>query len=164
MPTDQTLDDWLDDVHLPEGDVTVYGRGDLLVIDERLQLELRQALAEENAVPEGDRGIDHGARSAELTGKIDANYQQMKGSAKTFHLRGLPQDRIDELIKEHKSPLGVLDETEYLIHVVAEGSMEPNKLTVDAARKLRSKLNAGQWTEITQAMTNLTQGNINLPL
>lgn len=162
MP-DKTLDDWLDDVHLPEGDVTVYGRGDLLAVDERLQLELRQALAEENAVPEPDRGIDHGSRSAELTAKIDENYQQMKGSAKTFRLRGLPQDRIDDLLRKHRDDKGDLNLAEYLVHVVAEGSVEP-KLTVEAARKLRTKLNAGQWTKITESMTNLTQGNINLPL
>lgn len=155
------LDDWLDDVHLPEGDVTVYGRGDLLAVDERLQLELRQALAEEHAVPEADRGIDHGARSTELTAKIDENFQQMKGSAKTFHLRGLSQDRIDALLKEHRNDKGDLDLTEYLVHVVAEGC---DDLTVDKARKLRAKLNAGQWTKITDSMTNLTQGEINLPL
>jgi hypothetical protein len=161
--SDKTLDDWLDDVHLPEGDVTVYGRGDLLAVDERLQLELRQVLAEENAVPEPDRGIDHGSRSAELVAKIDENFQQMKGSAKTFQLRGLPQERIDDLLKEHRNDKGELDQPEYLVHVVSEGSVEP-KLTIAAARKLRTKLNAGQWSKITQAMTNLTQGEINLPL
>lgn len=161
--TSSTLDDWLDDLHLPEGDVTVYGRGDLLAVDERLQLELRQVLAEEQAVPEADRGIDHGARSTALTQQIDENYQRMKASARTFHLRGLPQDRIDDLLKAHRDDQGTLDLPEYLVHVVSEGSVDP-KLSVEAARKVRAKLNAGQWTKITQAMTNLTQGEINLPL
>ncbi|MDR6861977.1 hypothetical protein [Phycicoccus sp. 3266] len=156
----QSLDAWLDDLSLPEGDVTVYGAGKLLAIDERLQLELRKALDRENAVPEDDRGADHGHESAAITEQIDANYALMKRSARTFHLRGLPQSRIDELLKEHTKD-GKLDSAAYLIAIVAEGCDE---LTLDGAKQLRDKLNAGQWTKITTAMTNLTQGQVDLPL
>ncbi|ALE91818.1 hypothetical protein AOC05_04935 [Arthrobacter alpinus] len=98
--TDFDLDAWLDGAKRTERAVTVYGRGDLLAVIDKLEAEQRTMAS----IPEADRAMSDGDGS-HLQGQIDALYLQLDASKLEMRVTFLDDEEQATIRKEVKTDL-----------------------------------------------------------
>lgn len=91
------LDAWLDGAKRTERSVTVYGRGDLLAVIDKLETEQRTL----KSIPEADRSMSDGDGSG-LQSQIDALYVQMDASKIEMRVSFLDDEEQAEIRKAVK--------------------------------------------------------------
>lgn len=97
---DFDLDAWLDGAKRTERAVTVYGRGDLLAVIDKLEAEQRTLAS----IPESDRAMGEGDGS-HLQGEIDALYAQMDKSKVEMRVTFLDDEEQAEIRDAVKADL-----------------------------------------------------------
>ena len=162
------IDAWLDGLSVPETTLDVCGSARLAAVHEQLVDELRAQRKLDAAVPEGDRGMDHGARADEIARQIDANAAAMKRASRTFRIRGLTTDENDELldlctVRDPKTRQERMDGQRLVLEQLSRAIIEP-ALTPAQVGKMRKGMAAGEFRRIMDAVRELTQGVTDLPL
>ena len=162
------IDAWLDGLTVPETTIHICGSAGLAAVHEDLTERLRIQMRADAAVPEGDRGVDHGAVTDDLTRQVDANAEAMRRASRAFRVRGLTTDENDRLLKEHtqvdpKTRVPRIDGDKLVLAQLSMAIIDP-ELTPAQVEKMRKRLAAGEFARIMTTVRDLTQGVTDLPL
>lgn len=158
------LDAWLEGVELPTEDVTVYSKASAVArhaeLNEQLALAKLRAERQRNGEQDEERSMGEEGAQADvdrLTAAIDANYQDMKASGRTFTLAALTMDEYDRLIEENQG-----DAKGFAIQSI--GLAAKPELSVDQVERLRKRLPMTEFNRLLDTVTRLTNGGVHLPL
>ena len=125
------LDAWLDGAKRTERSVTVYGRGDLLAVIDKLEAEQRTL----KAIPEGDRAMSDGDGSS-LQAQIDDLYLQMDASKLEMRVTFLDDEEQAEIRKAVKKELKAEADT-----AAREAAVEAREGCVRSEVKIPAEIN-----------------------
>lgn len=156
------LDEWLDDLHLPETIVEICGDPSLVARFRRLELDLREQRAADEQVPETDQGLDHGAAARAIATEMDALQTRMRATVKLFRVRALTPDELTGLVNEHKDREADLAVAALQLQIVGVEERTTGRvagpLTVTQVRKLRAGIGHGQFMALADAAAQLNHG------
>jgi len=167
-PAIDDIEAWLDGISVPETTIHICGSAKLAARHEELVESLRAQRKLDDAVPEADRGMDHGARADEIAAQIDENAAAMKRASRVFRIRGLTTDENDDLLekcteRDSRTRQHSVNGERLVAEQLSVAIMEPN-LTPQQVEKLRARLSAGEFRRIMDTVRDLTQGITQLPL
>lgn len=159
----QDFDALLEQAQLPEQQVQICLRGDLLVRFAELERELATASTATN------ESLASGAVPRELAERMEAVREEMHEGSVTFTLRALSEQAWRAILKLHPAQVdnyadlraGFNRETmgPALIKVCV---VEP-KLSPDQWTKLRDKLSPAEWSKLDKAASDLNFEAVSIP-
>lgn len=136
--TEFDLDAWLDGAKRTERAVTVYGRGDLLAVIDKLEAE-RRTLA---SIPDEDRALGE-SDGSNLQGQIEALYAQMGGSKLELRVTFLDDEEQKKIRDDVEKDLEKEADT-----ASREAAVEARKKCARAEIKVPAEIN-----EVVRRMT-----------
>ena len=152
------IDAWLDDLDLPQREVRICGKGSLVTEYAQLQRDLSEARKGEQAVGEGDEGLNHGGQSAGLQSRLDEVKERIEASMRTFVMQALSPDQLKALVDKYAE-----DPVELTLQAMALQMVEP-AMTVEQLRKMRSRIGQGQFQKLVDTGAGVTHDqDVDLP-
>lgn len=163
------LDAWLNDIAPAQQTVRIYARGDLADRDEALRNRIviaerrTRQLADDDETGGSDAamGDDPGIEDVEaLKAERAALRDDLEASGHDFVLKGITQRVQDRIVDESTDDTGKIDGAELTFRSLA-ASMGCERSTVDS---LADRLSVGEFARLVNAMREVTQGVVELPL
>jgi hypothetical protein len=157
------FDAQLDGAALPQDDIDICLRGDLIKDLKRLDLEL---VALMNA---GDDRMAPNPRKRELADEIEAVRHEMKRYTRTFTLQGLPQPDFTRMQAEHpprpdnEADAGANANIDTMTVALVRAAIIKPRMTDARWEKFVSKLVDGQWDDLGSVAWALNRTKVKIP-